>query len=442
MKLSKLLQKHNDFMPSNVTIQEVIDSMILNKVKHIVLLEDNKPLGILTERDILFLYTNHIDFNKKALDFATKELIVTKENRKIDYALNLMVDNSIRRVIIVDKKRNYLGSVNQEELIFEFEQDLYKSDIKIKELIKANNKVMYIKDNQSLQEAIDMMSSNNIGSILVYNENSNPIGIITESDIVSFAHKKIDTNEKVSLYMHFPVITFQENELLHNVVNVMREKSIRRILIDCKDEDEFYVITSKDILNNLKGNYSIYLESKLRDAKKTFNLLDETVIEIFDFENEQIIHWYNKKAKKLFDINIDDEITEIIPPNIWAEIYEAIKNKSYKNDKIIELNKRAYKITAIHTTILDNSVIKILFDDVSKLLEKQSFDLDIYKKSLELLPTPVAIVDDSHNIIFKNQLFKLDSNEIKQAIENNNDSHNIVYKNLTDQLYLINHINS
>lgn len=441
MKLKALLKKSNDFLPSDVSIQEVIDTMITNRIKHIVLLENNKPVGILTERDILFLYTNHTNFDKPAIEYSTKDLIVTKENRKIDYALNLMIDNYIRRVIIVDKEKNYIGSINQEDLIFEFEQDAYKSDIKVKELIKPNNKAMYIKDDQSLQEAIDLMTSNNIGSILVYNKKSSPIGIITESDIVSFAHKHIDTNEKVSLYMHFPIISFDENESLLNVVKVMKEKKIRRVLIDCKQNNEFYVVTSKDILNNIKGNYSIYLESKLRDAKKTFNLLDETVIEIFDFENEQIIHWFNKKAKKLFDINIDDDITEIIPKDVWDDLYKQIKNKKYKDDKILKIKNKSYKIAAIHTTILENSVIKILFDDVTNLIEKQNNNLDIYKASLDLLPNAIAIVDEEFNIIYKNTLFNLKPDEIKEKLNSENSS-SLFHQKLSDHLYLITIINT
>ena len=454
MKLGKFIKINNDYMPYNVTLQEVVNSMMINNVKHIVLLDDKIPLAIITERDILFLYTNHTDFNNPALDFATKNLIVAKENRKIDYALNLMVDNNIRRVIVVDKERNYLGSISQEEIIFEFEQDVYKSHIKISDLIKPNNRAVYIQEDQSLQDAINAMSGNNIGSVLIYDKNTNPIGIITESDVVSFAQKHIDTNEKVTLYMHFPIVSFNDDELLHNIVRVMKEKNIRRILISHKKENQFYVITSKDILNNLKGNYSIYLESKLRDVKKTFNLLDETVIELFDYENEQIIHWFNKKAKDILDINIDDEITKIIPANIWNKVYEKIKNKTYKDNQLFEINNRLYKLIAIHTIVLGNSVIKILFDDITGLVKEDENNLDIYKKSLDSLPSAIALINDKYEIIYKNKMFELDSNDIKDIIDKNNisffaqetctlkiNNQTFFYKKIDVQLYLINFIN-
>ena len=78
MALEKLISNNNDSINFNVTLQEVLDLMIKNKTKHFVLLDDNKPIGIITERDILFLYTNHIDLNLKAMDYAKTCLITSK----------------------------------------------------------------------------------------------------------------------------------------------------------------------------------------------------------------------------------------------------------------------------------------------------------------------------------------------------------------------------
>lgn len=453
MKLNSFLQKNNDFMSIDSTLQNVVDNMVLNKVKHIVLLKDNKPEAIITERDILFLYTRQIDFNERAIDFATKELIVAREHRKVAYALELMINNNIRRIIVVNKNKEYLGSISQEEIIFKFEQDVYKSNIKVSELIKSTNRAMYVYESQSLQEAIDLMSNYNIGSVLVYNLSNNPIGILTESDVIALAQKNVDTSENIKMYMHFPIITFDRNELLNNIVTSMKNKKIRRVLIK-SSENDYYVVTSRDILNNLKGNYSLYLEAKLRDVKTTFNLLDEIVLELFDFENEQIIHWFNKKAKKIFDVNIDDEITKVIPENIWDKIYIKIKNHTYKDDMIFTVNDRTYKIIAMHSVILNNSVIKILFDDVTQIINEQKQQAFSYKNVLDNLPSSIAIVDENLNIVYKNLLFESSNIYLEKLFTKNDvdlknteiktlelDSFTISCKKIENDLYLINILN-
>ena len=196
MGITDLITSTNDSMNFDVSLQETLDFMIENKVKHIVLIKHKKAVGILTERDVLFLYTKHIDFKLKAFDFANTTLISSKENRKTDYILSLMVNHDIRRIIINNKKNEYLGSILQEDLIYQFEQDVYKFHIRIEDILKKSDPALYLNKEVSVQESIEIMSSKNIGSILIY-DNNKPIGIITESDIVALAQKNIDTNENI-----------------------------------------------------------------------------------------------------------------------------------------------------------------------------------------------------------------------------------------------------
>ena len=101
MGIRKLITTKNDSINFDVTLQEVLDKMVKNKVKHLILLKDKKPHAILTERDVLSLYTNHTNFDLKAINFAKLKLIKSKDNRKTDYILGLMVNHNIRRIIIL-----------------------------------------------------------------------------------------------------------------------------------------------------------------------------------------------------------------------------------------------------------------------------------------------------------------------------------------------------
>ena len=151
MSLIKLISQIEDSINFDVTLQEILDFMIKNKTKHFVLLKDKKPVGIITERDILFLYAKHIDLNQKAIDFANKKLITSKENRHINYILGLMLNHNVRRILVLDKDDNYLGCIIQEKIIFQFEEDLFKTNIKAKELIKNNSKAIHVQKESNIQ---------------------------------------------------------------------------------------------------------------------------------------------------------------------------------------------------------------------------------------------------------------------------------------------------
>jgi diguanylate cyclase (GGDEF)-like protein/PAS domain S-box-containing protein len=402
MGINNLITSSNDAMALDVTLQNVLDFMLKYKTKHVVLVKDKKAIAILTERDILFLYTKHTDFTLKALEFANTRLIASKDNRKIDYILSLMVNHNIRRVLINNNNNEYLGSIIQEDLIHQFEKDVYKSHIKIEEILKKTNSALYVTKDLSLQDSIEIMSSKNIGSLLIYDRNT-PIGIITESDIVYLAQKNVDTSDNIQKHMHSPIISFSSNDLLFNIVRTMRDKSIRRAVIFHEVLKEYFVITSKDILNNIKGNYSLFLESKLKDAKDTFNSLDEAVIELFDNdEEEQVIHWFNKKAFELFDLSIDDNITTIIKKDKWKEIYASILRKDILNNVIVKIKDDVFRLNIIQTNILDNSIIKLLFTNISQIVKANKEIEDKLHETFEQESIGILNIDLNYKIINAN----------------------------------------
>jgi len=402
MALQKLVSNVIDSIEHNITLQEVLDSMINNKTKHFVLLDNKKPVGIITERDILFLYTKHIDLNLKAIDFAKKCLITSKSNRKVNYILGLMLNHKIRRVVIVDLEGNYLGTILQEKLIYEFEQDIFKTHTKAKDLIRVNLKAFFVQKEANIQTAIDLMSEKYIGSILIF-DNNKPIGILTESDIINLAQKHIDPSLNIQEFMHKNLVCFDTEDLLYDVVNKMRKENIRRAVIYDRIKKDYFIITSKDILNNIKGNYNLFLESKLRDVKSTFNSLNEAVIELFDNEEEQLIYWFNNKAKKLFDIQIDKNITSVIPEQRWNSIYKKILANDFQENEILEINDNVFQLTVMNTVLLDSSIIKLLFTNISEIAHTNKQIENKFKLLYENVPYPYQSLDDKGLLINVNK---------------------------------------
>ncbi len=393
MGLIKLISDKKDSINYDVNLQEILDFMIENKTKHFVLLKENKPVGIITERDILFLYSKHANLNLKAIDFANKKLITTKQNRKINYVLGLMLNHKIRRVILVDNENNYIGSILQEKVIYEFEQDIFKTHTKAKDLIKSGFKAFFVQKESTIQNAINIMSEKNIGSILIFDVNE-LVGILTESDVISLAQKHIDTNLNIQEFMHKNIISFDSEDLLFNVVNTMKLEDIRRAVIFDRNENDYFVITSKDILNNIKGNYNIFLESKLKDVKNTFNSLNEAVIELFDNDEEQIIYWFNDKAAKLFDIEIDKNIKTIISSHIWDSIYLKIKNNDFTKNEVIEIKDNLFQLNILNSVFLENSIIKLLFTNISEIANKNKQIENKFKFLYDEAPYPYQSLDE------------------------------------------------
>jgi CBS domain-containing protein len=84
----------------------------------------------------------------------------------------------------------------------------------------------------SLSEAADLMRVRDVGMVLVVDENSRPIGLVTDRDLTLRAlatGKRYDTT--VAEVMTQPLETAQSDESLSDVMDRMRQSKVRRMPI-------------------------------------------------------------------------------------------------------------------------------------------------------------------------------------------------------------------
>lgn len=107
--------------------------------------------------------------------------------------------------------------------------------------------VLRIDEDSTVQRAAEIMGNERIGSLLV-TRGKEDVGIITERDIMSkVIAKKRDLEEvKVKDVMSKPLISVDTNTDGEEVIKLMAEKGVRRVLV--MDEDEIVgVFSTSDV---------------------------------------------------------------------------------------------------------------------------------------------------------------------------------------------------
>ncbi|MDD2698519.1 MAG: CBS domain-containing protein [Arcobacteraceae bacterium] len=443
MFLKNFIQPIDDTVDKNAILQQVVDKMYQNKLHHIIIIENNKPIGIITERDIVHCFANHVDFSLLAIEYAMKDIIKLHSTRMIEYALSMMINNNIRKIVVVDSKNNYLGCIEQEDLIYRLEEALYDTHEKIYQLINQNNKAEIINENCTLEETLEMMSSKSLTSLLISVDNE-PIGIISESDVIQLAQKNIAQNSLVKDFMHSPIIQINAQESIDTMIHAMKQNHIRRIVVYSSQDNSYHTLSSKDLANNVKGNYTKFLEAKLYDTRDTFNALSEYVIELIDMNDEQIIYWTNSITKANFEVNIDDEITKIIPQNIWSNLFKILINERIIYETV-QIDERYYQIKGHYGTMSGENIIKLFLTDITdttllvKKLEKENnlkekllFDQAKMVQMGEMIANiahqwrqPLSVITTSASgILFKQEVGILEAEDITKWMNQALDSAN------------------
>ena len=96
----------------NTTLRDVAKIMTENNVGSVIVVDNGKPIGIITERDIVRAIGRNKDLNNKAEEIMTSSLITIKEDSPITGALSLMRSYNIRHLPVIDNEGNLKGIIS------------------------------------------------------------------------------------------------------------------------------------------------------------------------------------------------------------------------------------------------------------------------------------------------------------------------------------------
>jgi CBS domain-containing protein len=112
-------------------------------------------------------------------------------------------------------------------------------------------KVVCIRRDTPIFEAIRMIVNNNITGIPVIDDDSTLVGMLSEQDVLRLLHTYDDEKDRtVNDFMTQPAIHFEENEPLLDVCYCLRDNSIRRVPITLNGKVTG-VISRSDILRRI-----------------------------------------------------------------------------------------------------------------------------------------------------------------------------------------------
>jgi CBS domain-containing protein len=112
--------------------------------------------------------------------------------------------------------------------------------------VAMTNNIVSSDREHSIKSAIRKMVKNNVGSIVV-TEKGNPVGIVTERDVLkNIGYGRLNPENPVGKIMSKPLITTDLNSTIAEAADLMKKHKIRRILI--KENEKFVgIITQRDL---------------------------------------------------------------------------------------------------------------------------------------------------------------------------------------------------
>jgi len=164
------------------TINDALFLMQKNDIKRIVIVQNNFPIGIVTERDIgRFL---EYDKTTRALDKISIQNIISRnlvtissEDEDIITQSAIRMDTfQISSVVVIDNEGKLAGIITKSDLTRVF-SSLYGRTYKVADYM--SKKIITCRKSDSLTFALDMLNKNKISRLVVTDNEGKPVGVIT-----------------------------------------------------------------------------------------------------------------------------------------------------------------------------------------------------------------------------------------------------------------------
>ena len=165
----------------NSTISDVIKKLLDFKLSRLIVVEDGKPIGIITEKDIgLFLFseTSQRGLDDIPISKIMKPILFVEEGLTPQGSAKLMIEKGVSSLAI-GTKENLLGIFTKTDLVRFF----LENPIEKKVVDYMTPDYVYTHSATPLFKVVRKMIEKKVSRIIVKNQNEEPVGVISFRDL-------------------------------------------------------------------------------------------------------------------------------------------------------------------------------------------------------------------------------------------------------------------
>ena len=166
----------------NSTISDIIKKLLENNLSRLIVVEDGKPVGIITEKDVgLFLFS---ETTKQGLDDIMiskimKPIIFIEGTSTPENSAKMMLEKGVSSLAI-GTKENLKGIFTKTDLI-KYYLENYSGNNKVVDFM--THEYIFTHTAAPLFKVVRKMLENKISRIIVKDQNEKPVGIISFRDL-------------------------------------------------------------------------------------------------------------------------------------------------------------------------------------------------------------------------------------------------------------------
>ncbi len=243
----------------------VVSLMAKHSIGCVVVCKTNRPVGIVTRRDIMRLTVAGADFATTSVArcmSAPLKTVTTSET--IDDAGLSFLAGGFRHLIVVDDEGCLFGILSETDVVNSqgVEHDLFLRSV----ADVISHEALMIPESETARMAAERLKTTGHSAALI-GSNDEIKGIITENDLmVCLADGHID--EPLTEFVNGSLISVEADLSLYNARKIFRQHSFHHLGVKRHDGEVIGLISYSDILRNVEMDYVYRLKELLNERDR------------------------------------------------------------------------------------------------------------------------------------------------------------------------------
>lgn len=256
--VADLMTLHADSVAPDSTLADAAAIMVEARISSVVVIDDGRIAGILTERDMLHAMRQHDDQRRPVREFMTAPVHTVGHDTEVRTAFRQAARLGIRHLVVTAGDGRLLGIVSETDFRRFFGLDFYRQLNTVEGLM--DRVFPRLPRTASLDEALAAMETARATSVVVV-DGETACGIVTERDIVRL-YLQVDGNPTLGEIMTAPLTSVFPETSAAEAAALMLESRIRHLTVVDRDQRLLGLLTEHSLIRPLE-----------------MDLLDETVSE-------------------------------------------------------------------------------------------------------------------------------------------------------------------
>jgi len=238
---------------------EAVAIMREQKISFLSIAVDRKPVGVLSERDVVRLACEHINSASLHIkDVMTSPVITVDETENILQVYDRLSSKKIRHLVVVDYEGLISGVVTLTNILGGLSIEYF---IELKQVANImTQQICTLNTNDSVQQALEIMATKRISCVVIVSR-MKPVGIFTERDVTRLYGSGLNEKATVDSIMSSPVRTIDVTTFIPQANAIMRDEHLRHLVVVDNSGALVGLLSQSDIARRIEDHYVDYLRS-------------------------------------------------------------------------------------------------------------------------------------------------------------------------------------